>query len=145
MSLKGEGRRAKGRRDRSECQSDRPINGPEGGAHSTNQRSQAWPYGLPNTDGSAIPSSLSSSAGRVIRNNEGRMRLAFTANLGNGSLTRTELMGIYLGLQKAWDAGIRRIEVQTDSTTVIKLIESAAAHHPHYITVRDIKNLMSRD
>ncbi|CAN1140431.1 hypothetical protein LINPERHAP1_LOCUS16173, partial [Linum perenne] len=56
-------------------------------------------------------------AGISIRNGDGKILHAFTLNLGKCSITRAELTDAVTGLQKAWELGYRRVEIQTDSST----------------------------
>ncbi|CAN1751223.1 hypothetical protein LINPERHAP1_LOCUS4264 [Linum perenne] len=49
----------------------------------------------------------------------------FSANLGKCSITRAEITGIVMGLERAWEAGIRQVEVQTDSMCAIRLLSEA--------------------
>ncbi|CAN1177369.1 Putative ribonuclease H protein At1g65750 [Linum perenne] len=56
-----------------------------------------------NTDGAVMPASGSAAAGGLLRDASGRCLAAFTANLGNCSITRAEMRGAILGLQVAWN------------------------------------------
>ncbi|CAI0545592.1 unnamed protein product [Linum tenue] len=98
-----------------------------------------------NTDGSVIQSQSSTSAGGVIRDDNGRFVKAFAVNLGGGSITRAELAGIEHGVKLAWAAGASKVLIQTDSTTAISLIESATQEHPHYRHIAEIRRWISRD
>ncbi|CAN1767664.1 Putative ribonuclease H protein At1g65750, partial [Linum perenne] len=61
-------------------------------------------------------------------------------------LTGAELHGITTGLRLAWDAGYRRIVVQSDSTAAIALITSVDDPlHQHANEVLTIRNLLDRD
>ncbi|CAI0436929.1 unnamed protein product [Linum tenue] len=66
-------------------------------------------------------------------------------NLGGGSITSAELAGIVHGLQLTWEAGIRKVILQTDSTTALSLIDSATPHHSHYSQVAAIRRWLQRD
>ncbi|CAN1130057.1 Putative ribonuclease H protein At1g65750, partial [Linum perenne] len=68
-----------------------------------------------NTDGSVKQPLSEAAAGGLVRNSSGHCLLAFTANLGSCSITRAELWGILIGLRLAWNAGYKKIIVQTDS------------------------------
>ncbi|CAI0377844.1 unnamed protein product [Linum tenue] len=50
-----------------------------------------------------------------------------------------------MGLQRAWDEGIRKLEVQTDSNTTLELIQTTTAQHPHYTIVSRIRSLVEKD
>ncbi|CAI0393786.1 unnamed protein product [Linum tenue] len=45
----------------------------------------------------------------------------------------------------AWDAGARRVEVQSDSRTAIQLIQSATETHPHRMMIMTARQLIQRD
>ncbi|CAI0434846.1 unnamed protein product [Linum tenue] len=49
------------------------------------------------------------------------------------------------GLRCAWEVGIRKAILQTDSKIAIHLLESAATTHPHFTTVSEIRHLLQRD
>ncbi|CAN1162810.1 Putative ribonuclease H protein At1g65750 [Linum perenne] len=65
-----------------------------------------------NTDGSVRRPSGEAIAGGVIRDYKGQVLAAFAANLGTCSISRAEITGIVLGLEKASEMGVRDIEVQ---------------------------------
>ncbi|CAN1194412.1 Putative ribonuclease H protein At1g65750 [Linum perenne] len=99
-----------------------------------------------NTDGSVKVSARRSAAGGCLRNSEGRVIDAFAANLGNCSITRAELTGVVIGMERAWDIGIRNIEVQTDSAVVVNLVsKDALGDHQHAALTSKFKNLIRRD
>ncbi|CAI0616095.1 unnamed protein product [Linum tenue] len=58
-------------------------------------------------------------AGGVVRDDQGHFLGAFVMNLGGGSITHVELMGILQGLRCAWELGVRKILLQTDSRAAI--------------------------
>ncbi|CAN1146334.1 Putative ribonuclease H protein At1g65750, partial [Linum perenne] len=68
-----------------------------------------------NTDGSVIHSSGQAAVGGVLRNGEGRVFEAFTVNLGKCSITRAELTGAVIGMERAWEMGVSDLTVQLDS------------------------------
>ncbi|CAL1394760.1 unnamed protein product [Linum trigynum] len=98
-----------------------------------------------NTDGSVVGGMGSTAAGGVFRNDEGQFLKAFAVNLGRGSVTHAELAGIVQGLRLAWETGYNRIEVHTDSSTAVKLIQTAADHNPHRGLIAAARQLLSLD
>ncbi|CAN1188826.1 Putative ribonuclease H protein At1g65750 [Linum perenne] len=99
-----------------------------------------------NSDGSADPRSGRATAGGLIRDLLGRCSIAYTCNLGYCSITRAELRGISAGLKLAWEAGFRRILVQSDSRSVISLIlNDEAPTHQHTGEVLLIRSLVRRE
>ncbi|CAN1804498.1 Putative ribonuclease H protein At1g65750 [Linum perenne] len=98
-----------------------------------------------NTDGSVKVSAQRAAAGGCLRNSEGRVIDVFAANLGNCSITRAELTGVVIGLERAWNIGIRQVEVQTDSAVVVKLVsKDALGEHQHATLVSRLRNLIQR-
>ncbi|CAN1140984.1 Putative ribonuclease H protein At1g65750 [Linum perenne] len=110
-----------------------------------------WEPGPPdwavlNTDGSVLPESGSAAAGGLLRDSLGRCTRAFTVNLGRCSITWAELQGILVGLDVAWEAGIRKIVVQVDSQAAIKLVSgNEELRHQHVNEVVAIRECLKRD
>ncbi|CAI0392409.1 unnamed protein product [Linum tenue] len=98
-----------------------------------------------NTDGSVILASQSSTAGGVVRDDQGRFLGAFTMNLGGGSITRAELMGMLQGLKRAWELDVKKVVLLTDSKAAIELLDSAASSHPHYRLVVQVRQMIQRE
>ncbi|CAN1351644.1 Putative ribonuclease H protein At1g65750 [Linum perenne] len=99
-----------------------------------------------NTDGSVRRTERKAATGGCLRDAEGRVIDAFVANLGNCSITRAELTGVVLGLERAWEKGIRKLEVQTDSACAVQLLaEGVSDSHQHGTLVRKFKLLFERD
>ncbi|CAI0464258.1 unnamed protein product [Linum tenue] len=71
------------------------------------------------------------------------MLQAFSVNLGGGSITHAELAGIEQGMRLAWEMGIRKLAVQTDSATAISLIQEDPSSHPHRMLVKSIRRSLS--
>ncbi|CAI0399883.1 unnamed protein product [Linum tenue] len=71
--------------------------------------------------------------------------VAYSVNLGGGSITSAQLAGIAHGLQIAWGRGCRKVALQTDSSTAISLIQSANTTHPHHTLVDFIRRLLERE
>ncbi|CAN1128973.1 Putative ribonuclease H protein At1g65750 [Linum perenne] len=89
-----------------------------------------------NTDGSVLPQSNSAAAGGLVRDEFGCCLAAFSGNLGRCSITRAELRGLIVGLDLAWEVGIRKLVARVDSTTVINLI-NAEEEPSHQHTYRE--------
>ncbi|CAN1177207.1 Putative ribonuclease H protein At1g65750 [Linum perenne] len=85
-----------------------------------------------NTDGSRICSTGATSIGGLIRNDKGEFVRAFCANIGNCSITRAELKAIVEGLKLAWSLGLRKVDVQTDSSAAISILQKGiVTQHQH--------------
>ncbi|CAN1120796.1 Putative ribonuclease H protein At1g65750, partial [Linum perenne] len=99
-----------------------------------------------NTDGSVERANGDASAGGVLRNWQGRTVDAYTANLGKCSITRAELTGIIVGLERAWNAGIRELEIQTDSLAAVRLLTNdKATEHQHASLIAQYNRLLDRN
>ncbi|CAN1188631.1 Putative ribonuclease H protein At1g65750, partial [Linum perenne] len=99
-----------------------------------------------NTDGSVARPSGQAAAGGVLRNHEGRVLDVFTENLGNCSITRAELTGAIIGMERAWNLGIRGLIVQLDSLCVVQLLAAGGdLDHQHSIIVSRYNSLLHRD
>ncbi|CAN1160631.1 Putative ribonuclease H protein At1g65750 [Linum perenne] len=97
-----------------------------------------------NTDGSRLTHSGSTAIGGLIRDDGGRFIRAFTANIGDCSITRAELSAIVQGLRMAWSMGIRRIIVQSDSQTGISLLHREDTDHQHASLISEFLELKAR-
>ncbi|CAN1753236.1 Putative ribonuclease H protein At1g65750 [Linum perenne] len=99
-----------------------------------------------NTDGSYSLSLNRVSAGGIIRTNDGRSLVAFTANLVQCSITRAEIIGAITGLELAWQYGFRQVELQVDSKSAISLLLSPdPPEHQQAAEVIYFQNLCRRD
>ncbi|CAN1831535.1 Putative ribonuclease H protein At1g65750 [Linum perenne] len=84
-----------------------------------------------NTDGS-LNSDGHAGAGGVLRTSEARVVRAFSTNLGRCSITRAEIRGIIEGMQLAWNLGIRKLAIQTDSLAALKILQDGSRlDHQH--------------
>ncbi|CAN1789134.1 Putative ribonuclease H protein At1g65750, partial [Linum perenne] len=98
-----------------------------------------------NTDGSVRISEQRAAAGGCLRDSDGRVIDCFAANLGNCSITRAELTGVIIGLERAWNLGIREVEVQTDSACVAKFFsEGSTGIHQHATLIGKFKIISQR-
>ncbi|CAN1191399.1 Putative ribonuclease H protein At1g65750, partial [Linum perenne] len=99
-----------------------------------------------NTDGSRISSSGATSIGGLIRNERGEFVRAFCANIGDCSITRAELKAIVEGLRIAWSLGIRKVAIQTDSSTAVSILQKGVGEqHQHAALVAEFHDLSSRE
>ncbi|CAN1136491.1 Putative ribonuclease H protein At1g65750 [Linum perenne] len=98
-----------------------------------------------NSDGSVFRDPPSSAAGMVIRDNSGRIQHAAAINLGRCSITWAEIRGAIEGMMTAWDMGIRRLEVQLDSTAAIIILMQGNTGHQQSNLVTRFQRLRERD
>ena len=104
-----------------------------------------WPWCTLNTDG-AHKSDEISTAGGLIRDHLGRWISGFGMVIGSCSITVAELWGLYKGLQLAWDSGIRRLKVETDSLCVTQLVARSSVMTNEYAPlVQAIKDYLKLD
>ncbi|CAN1131022.1 Putative ribonuclease H protein At1g65750, partial [Linum perenne] len=97
-----------------------------------------------NTDGSRYTSLGSTASGGLIRNDHGQFVSAFTANMGDCSITRAEMGAIVQGMKLAWNLGIRKLLVQSDSKAAIAILQNKETNHQHAILVSEFRELFSR-
>ncbi|KAF7808072.1 RnaseH [Senna tora] len=70
-----------------------------------------------------IGSSRKAGCGGIIRDNYGNWIKGFVSNLGYASVLSAEIWGIYHGLVTAWNLGFRKVELESDSSQAIKIIQ----------------------
>ncbi|CAN1254850.1 Putative ribonuclease H protein At1g65750 [Linum perenne] len=84
--------------------------------------------------------------GGLLRDYEERFIASFAANLGSCSITRAELRGIIDDMRLAWDKGIRKLCIQTDSKAAISLIRDVGnLEHRHASLVEQFHSLWNQD
>ncbi|CAN1773878.1 Putative ribonuclease H protein At1g65750, partial [Linum perenne] len=96
------------------------------------------------TDGSRYTHSSSTAIGGLIRNDQGRFIQAFTANMGDCTITRAEICAIVQGMKLAWDLGIRKLLIQLDSEAAVAILLREDTNHQHAILVSEFQELKSR-
>ncbi|CAN1766597.1 Putative ribonuclease H protein At1g65750 [Linum perenne] len=98
------------------------------------------------SDGSVIGRGRGAASGGCIRDGEGGILDAFACNLGRCSITRAELTGAVIGLERAWDIGARKVEIQMDSLCAISILEGGFnLEHQHAGQVLRFRQLRERD
>ncbi|CAN1161857.1 Putative ribonuclease H protein At1g65750 [Linum perenne] len=75
----------------------------------------------------------------------GRFVRAFTANIGDCSITRAELRAIVQGLLLAWSAEIMKIVVQSDSRATLAILQSGDTAHQHAALATEFRELCTRN
>ncbi|CAN1137163.1 Putative ribonuclease H protein At1g65750, partial [Linum perenne] len=99
-----------------------------------------------NSDGSLFTHPNRAAAGGLIRDHEGRLISAFAANLGVCSIMRAELRGIVEGMRLAWDRGIRKLCIQSDSKAAVSILSKVDdLDHRHASLVEQFQALKNRD
>ncbi|CAN1233454.1 Putative ribonuclease H protein At1g65750 [Linum perenne] len=108
---------------------------------------QAGPTGWVtlNSDRSVIRGKA--ATGGIIRDNYGNCLIAYTMHLGACSITRAEIRGALEGLNRVWEAGYRKVEVQLDSQIAVAIIRDKSSNimHEHSLEVMEFRDWVSRD
>ncbi|KAF7833347.1 Retrovirus-related Pol polyprotein from transposon TNT 1-94 [Senna tora] len=94
-----------------------------------------------NTDGAMIRESRKASCGRLLRDHDGRWVKGFIMHLGESTLVGAELWGMLKGLEMAWELGIRKLILESDSKKAFESITGSSSHS----TSRRIKDLLKRN
>ena len=95
-----------------------------------------------NIDGAVTRNPGASSAGGLIRNDQGCWLKGFSANLGRSSNIAAELWAILLGLRLAWEQGYRRVVIELDAQVALTLINNASDESPYWNMVAGIRELL---
>ncbi|CAN1182443.1 Putative ribonuclease H protein At1g65750 [Linum perenne] len=104
------------------------------------------PFFTLNTDSSVKVSEHRAVACGCLRDANGKLMDVFATNLGNCSITRAELSDVVIGLERAWEAGVCRVKVQTDSICAVKLLsEGVPINHQHASLVERFKLIVQKD
>ena len=64
-----------------------------------------------------------------MRDHEGKMLLAYTTPLGNGSNNQAEIGAAIYGMTWALELGYRKIIIELDSQLVVQSISKKTVHH----------------
>ncbi|CAN1167702.1 Putative ribonuclease H protein At1g65750 [Linum perenne] len=103
------------------------------------------PWVTLNTDGSVIAATGQAATGGALRSSDGRLMDAFSSNLGKCSITRAEITGVVIGLERAWDLGVRDVAVQVDSACAVALLNGNwNLEHQHACLLDRFKQLIAR-
>ncbi|CAN1821542.1 Putative ribonuclease H protein At1g65750 [Linum perenne] len=68
-------------------------------------------------------------------------------NLGVCTITRAELRGALEGIRRAWESGVRKLEIQIDSQAVVAILRETSSEitHSHALEVLEFQEWMGRD
>ncbi|CAN1121005.1 Putative ribonuclease H protein At1g65750 [Linum perenne] len=99
-----------------------------------------------NSDGSLYTRPNRAAVGGLIRDHEGRLISSFAANLGACSIIRAELRGIVEGMRLAWDKGVQKLCIQSDSKAAVSILSNVDnLDHRHASLVEKFQALKNRD
>lgn len=91
------------------------------------------PFGVckVNTDGNKINVFGLIGVGDWLRDSFINQIKGFTVNLGDGFIIEYELLGIFHGINLAWDTGFRMMDVECDSSSAVALLNNplVSTHH----------------
>ncbi|KAH9706792.1 putative ribonuclease H protein [Citrus sinensis] len=88
----------------------------------------AWPWCTLNTD-RALKANEVSTAGGVIRDFSGRWLSGFGMMIGSYYIMLAELWGLYQGILLAWNLGIRRLKIETDSLCATQIVANSVSDY----------------
>lgn len=98
-----------------------------------------------NVDGACKDNGTSTGCGGVLRDRAEHWVTGFVRGLGMGTVLNAELWGILIGLQVAWNHGLRKVWLESDSLTAINLIKhGCTSSHMYYDLVLSIRELCNR-
>ncbi|CAN1161396.1 Putative ribonuclease H protein At1g65750, partial [Linum perenne] len=99
-----------------------------------------------NSDGSVLSPGSLAAAGGIIRDCHGHNLITFAANLGSCSIMRAELRAAEIGLQLAWDLGVKKVILELDSQAAVHSINGQlpldSRHGP---IIHHIQQMRDRD
>ncbi|CAN1175637.1 Putative ribonuclease H protein At1g65750 [Linum perenne] len=99
-----------------------------------------------NSDGSLYTQDYRAAAGGIIRDCRGNFVSSFAINLGSCSIMRAELRGIIEGIILAWEKGIRKLCIQTDSRAAVNILSCVENRlNRHTSLVQQFQELKLRD
>ncbi|KAK3231085.1 hypothetical protein Dsin_002966 [Dipteronia sinensis] len=99
-----------------------------------------------NVDGISIPDTSSISAGGVIRDSNKRWLIGFALNKCSCIVIEAELWGIFEDLKLAWNAGFRKVMVESDSQTAVLLLSNIIPlNHPLFNIIRACKSILENE
>ncbi|CAN1185855.1 Putative ribonuclease H protein At1g65750 [Linum perenne] len=103
------------------------------------------PWVTLNTDGSVIATTGQAATGGALRSSDGRLMDAFSGNLGKCSITRAEITGLVIGLERAWNLAVRDVAVQVDSACAVALLNGSwNLEHQHACILDRFRQLSAR-
>ncbi|KAL4331840.1 hypothetical protein GQ457_07G045030 [Hibiscus cannabinus] len=93
------------------------------------------------TDGAVSATSGIGSVSGVFRKDDGSWFYGFNKSIGIMQPLQAELCGLFIGIQIAWDIGLKKLLIQSDSKEAIKLLNAKDAASNNCALVRSIARL----
>ncbi|XP_015959422.1 uncharacterized protein LOC107483305 [Arachis duranensis] len=98
-----------------------------------------------NVDGSVIQPAGSGTCSGLLRNGDGNLVAGFMMKIGRITITFAEIWAIYTGMKLAVELGINSLQIETDSSCALKLIDGSSSSHHHTLSlIRAIEDLRSK-
>ena len=79
----------------------------------------------PNTNGASKGNPGAFGYGGLIQADDGRWTIGFSYHIGNCSAYKAKLWGILLGLKVAWNYGIRKLILESDSMAIVTILNTS--------------------
>ncbi|KAK4267368.1 hypothetical protein QN277_024155 [Acacia crassicarpa] len=99
-----------------------------------------------NTDGAFSPWAPGIASGGLLRDEHGKLLMAFMFNGEGGDSLNAELWGCLHGLKIAWDMGYRDAILETDSSDAVELIKQPLNRgHEDCCLIEEIKVMFDRN
>ncbi|KAL5763133.1 hypothetical protein ACOSP7_019397 [Xanthoceras sorbifolium] len=99
-----------------------------------------------NVDGSRDNQTGSIAVGRVARDLNSNWVRGFAMHLRAGNILEAELNAVLLGLDMVWDAGFRKVIVESDCLEAITLIQNdCSINNPLWWLIQKCKKAVSKE
>ncbi|KAK8649108.1 hypothetical protein V6N13_129844 [Hibiscus sabdariffa] len=98
-----------------------------------------------NVDGARDHGTGFAACGGLIRDPDGRWVRGFARSVGICSPIESELWAVHEGLVQAWVLGLKRVVVEVDSASVLRLLSQHSCRESSMTIVQHIFSLLSRD
>ncbi|QHO06843.1 Putative ribonuclease H protein [Arachis hypogaea] len=85
------------------------------------------------------------AASFVFCSGDGNLVAGFMKKIGRITITFAEIWAIYTGIKLIVELGINRLQIETDSSCALKLIDgSSSSHHHMLFLIRATEDLRSK-
>ncbi|KAL4354865.1 hypothetical protein GQ457_06G014830 [Hibiscus cannabinus] len=98
-----------------------------------------------NVDGARDNATGFAACGGLIRDHDGRWVRGFARSVGVCFPIESELWAVHEGLVQAWVLGLKRVMVEVDSASVLRLLSQRSCRESSMTIVQHIYSLLSRD
>ncbi|KAL5824719.1 hypothetical protein ACOSQ3_020782 [Xanthoceras sorbifolium] len=99
-----------------------------------------------NIDGSRNSQLWSLAAGGVVRYHNSQWLRGFATYRWAGNILEIELWALFEGLNMVWDAGYKQVQVESDCSEAISLIQNGCNdNNPLWFLDQRYRRLMSKD